>query len=52
LAILHVVLNWAWIKAALAQAKLAYGVLATGLGLIPVLLLWPAETSWLRELSD
>ena len=50
LAILHLVLNWAWIKAALAKARLAYGVLVAGFGMIAVLLLWPAETSWLREL--
>jgi hypothetical protein len=52
LAILHLLLNWAWIKAALAKTRLAYGFLAAGLGLIAVLLLWPAETSWLRELFD
>jgi hypothetical protein len=52
LAILHLVLNWAWIKAALAKARLAYGVLVAGFGLIAVLLLWPAETSWFRELFD
>ncbi len=52
LAILHLMLNWAWVKAALAKARLAYGVFVAGLGLIAVLLLWPAETSWLRELFD
>ena len=52
LAILHLVLNWGWIKAALAKARLAYGVVAAGLGLIAMLLLWPAETYWLQELFD
>jgi hypothetical protein len=52
LAILHLALNWAWIKTTLAKARLAYGIFVAGLGLIAVLLLWPAETSWLRELFD
>jgi hypothetical protein len=52
LAILHLALNWAWIRAALAKARLAYGIFVIGLALIAVLLLWPAETSWLRELLD
>ena len=52
LAILHLVLNWTWIKAALAKARLAYGVLVAGFGLIAVLLLWPGETSWFGALFD
>ncbi len=52
LAILHVGLNWVWIKAALAKARLAYGVLVAGFALIAGLLLWPGESSWLRELFD
>ena len=52
LAILHLVLNWAWIQATLAKARLPYGVLGAGFGLIAVLLLWPAETSWFQELFD
>ena len=52
LALFHVLLNWTWVKVALAKAKPAYVVVVAGLGLIALLLLWPAEHTWLRELFD
>ena len=41
--VLHLLLNWAWIKAALAKARWAAPALAVGLGLIAALLLWPTN---------
>ena len=52
LALLHLLLNWAWIKTVLAKTKPAYFVLGAGLGLIGLLLLWPTDHSWLPELFD
>jgi formate-dependent nitrite reductase membrane component NrfD len=52
LSLCHLLLNWTWVKLALAKAKPAYVVVTAGLGLIAVLLLWPAEHSWLREWFD
>jgi formate-dependent nitrite reductase membrane component NrfD len=52
LSLCHLLLNWTWVKRALVKAKPAYVVMTAGLGLIAVLLLWPAEHSWLREFFD
>jgi hypothetical protein len=52
LTVLHLVLNWAWIKTALTQAKWAAPLLAVGLGFFAVLLLWPTELSWWDRLFD
>ena len=43
LTVLHLLLNWPWIKAALTKTKWAMPLLAVGLGLITALLLWPAD---------
>jgi hypothetical protein len=43
LTVLHLLLNWAWIKAALTKTKWAVPMLAVGLGLVAALLLWPAD---------
>jgi hypothetical protein len=39
----HLLLNWAWIRAAVSRAGWAMPMLAAGLGLVVVLLLWPAD---------
>jgi hypothetical protein len=41
----HLLLNWAWIRAAVSRAGWAMPMLAAGLGLVAVLLLWPADPS-------
>jgi hypothetical protein len=41
--VLHLILNWAWIKAALAKARWVAPALAAGLALITALLLWPTD---------
>jgi hypothetical protein len=43
LTVLHLLLNWAWIKAAMTKTKWAVPMLVVGLGLITALLLWPAD---------
>jgi hypothetical protein len=43
LTVLHLLLNWAWIKAVVVKAKWALPMLVAGLGLIAVLQLWPAD---------
>lgn len=43
LAVIHLVLNWPWIKGALRTRKLAATVLITGVVLVGALLLWPAQ---------
>jgi hypothetical protein len=53
LAVLHLVQNWAWIKAAFSRSKPAIGVLFAGLVLVAGLLLWPttsANASWGEQL--
>jgi hypothetical protein len=40
---LHLLLNWAWIRAAAAKAKWAVPMLAVGFGLVAALLLWPTD---------
>jgi hypothetical protein len=52
LGLLHLLINWAWIKAALTKAKPAYLIVWAGLGLIGLLLFWPTEHSWPPELLD
>jgi hypothetical protein len=41
LIVLHLLLNWAWIKAARVKAKWTAPLLAAGLALVAVMLLWP-----------
>lgn len=41
LALLHLFLNWAWIKALVTKAKWPVPALAVGLALVLALLLWP-----------
>jgi hypothetical protein len=41
--VLHIILNWAWIKAALAKARWASLALTAGFALIAALLLWPTN---------
>ena len=43
LTVLHLLLNWAWIKVAVTKIGWAMPVLVVGLGLIAALLLWPAD---------
>jgi hypothetical protein len=43
LAVLHLALNLAWIRAALARARWGMPLLVGGVGLIAGLLLWPIE---------
>ncbi len=43
LTVLHLLLNLAWIKASLTKAKWVAPMLAAGLGLVAVLLFWPAD---------
>jgi hypothetical protein len=52
LTVFHLLLNWAWIKATLSTAKWAVPLLAVGLGLIAVLLLWPTDRFWWEGLFD
>jgi hypothetical protein len=40
---LHLLMNWAWIRAAVSRANWAMPMLAVGLGLVAILLLWPAD---------
>jgi hypothetical protein len=40
---LHLALNWAWIRMAVTNTKWMVPALAAGLGIIAVLLLWPAD---------
>jgi hypothetical protein len=40
---LHLLLNWAWIRAAASRAGWAMPMVAAGLGLVAALLLWPAD---------
>jgi hypothetical protein len=39
----HLLLNWAWIRAAVAKARWVMPLLAAGLGLVAALLLWPTD---------
>jgi hypothetical protein len=43
LTVLHLLLNWAWIKAAVTRARWALPALAVGFGLVAALLLWPVD---------
>jgi hypothetical protein len=43
LTVLHLLLNRAWIKAAMMKTKWAGPALAVGLGFVLVVLLWPAD---------
>jgi hypothetical protein len=45
LAVLHLALHWAWIKAACIRSKPAIVVLFAGLGIVAGLLLWPTTSS-------
>jgi hypothetical protein len=48
---LHLVLNWAWIKAAVIKTKWTAPMLAAGFGIVMALLVWPTgQKSWLGEL--
>ena len=49
LTILHLLLNWAWIKVMLKKSKWAASLLLTGLALIACLLLWPASQAASNE---
>jgi hypothetical protein len=50
--LLHMILNWAWIRGTLAKTKLGYLVIATGIIFIAVLFLWPADVSWFSKIID
>jgi hypothetical protein len=39
----HLLLNWAWIRAAVSRAGWAVPMLVLGLGLVAALLFWPAD---------
>jgi hypothetical protein len=43
LTVFHLLLNLAWIKASLTKAKWVAPMLAAGIGLVAVLLFWPAD---------
>jgi hypothetical protein len=45
IAVLHLVQNWAWIKAAFRQCKPAIGVVFAGFVLVAGLLLWPTTSA-------
>ncbi|MFZ4778390.1 MAG: hypothetical protein ACOYM3_23720, partial [Terrimicrobiaceae bacterium] len=49
LTLLHLLLNWAWIKVMLKKSKWAAPLLLTGLALIAGLLLWPASQAASNE---
>jgi hypothetical protein len=42
LTVLHLVVNWGWIKSARAKTKWVVPVVALGLAIIAALLMWPA----------
>lgn len=43
LAVLHLVLNWSWLKGAFRQRKLALLVVGSGVALVAAALLWPFD---------
>jgi hypothetical protein len=45
LAVLHLVQNWAWIKAAFSKSKSVIAVLMAGLVIVAGLLLWPTTSA-------